>query len=126
VWTGWLTDQEIVDNWPDAPESDFMLSLLNESAIAACTAFAPEIDTYVQTPDDGLSPGEHLLIPPAPTTVPANFKHAQLIQVRNLWNASRVDPNGSTGQGDFAVTPFPLDWQVKALLRPNNPRWVVG
>ncbi len=126
MWTGWLTDDEIVEHWPDAPESDFMLSLLNEAAINACTEFARDIATYVQTPSEGLFPGQHLLIPPGPTTVPASFKLAQLMQVRNLWNASRVDTNGSIGQGDFTITARPLDWQVKALLRPKNPRPVIG
>lgn len=48
-------------------------------------------------------------------------REAQLVQTRNRNAAARVDPaSGSDGMDTFGTTPFPLDWQVKALLRPKR------
>lgn len=107
-WTGWLTNDEVSTLWVDAPEDEFTLTLLVEAALAQVTDFAPA------APED------------SPTPVPPNFKLAQLMQTRNLWNASQVDTGGGMGEGDFVVRPFPLDWQVKALLRPKRGIPLVG
>lgn len=113
-WTNWLTDKELFDLWPDAPDDGEdepgpapALTMYNDAALAACEAFAP------------VGPEED-------TPVPANFRLAQMMQARNLWNASKVDPDRSYGEGEFVVTVHPLDWQVKALLRPRRRVPVVG
>lgn len=108
AWTDWLTEVEVATLWVDAPDDAFTLGLLMNAALAQVLAFAPA------------APGD------SPTPVPPNFKLAQLMQTRNLWNASQVDPGGSMGESDFAVRPFPLDWQVKALLRPKSATPLVG
>lgn len=54
-------------------------------------------------------------------TVPVHYRKGQLMQARSLWNASKVDPSsGAMGDDSFAITPFPLDWQVKQVLRPKR------
>jgi hypothetical protein len=40
------------------------------------------------------------------------------MQVRNTWNATKTNPEGMLGGGDFTVRPFPLDWMVRQLIRP--------
>jgi hypothetical protein len=52
--------------------------------------------------------------------IPDRFRVAQRMHTRNLWNAARVAPDGATGEGDFVFRPHPLDWHVKALLRPRR------
>lgn len=56
----------------------------------------------------------------ADAPVPENYRYGQEIQVKNTWNAARVAPDGSTGEGDFVIRPFPLDWAVKQILRPKR------
>lgn len=102
----WVSIEEARDKWRDAPESDTALFELLETARITCVAFAPE-----------LAEG---------TAVPLNYRAANLMQARNQWNASKVDPNGQVGADGFQITIFPLDWAVKALLRPKNPRPVIG
>lgn len=53
--------------------------------------------------------------------VPVNYKKAQAMQARNVWNAGKVDAgNGETGDDTFQIRPFPLDWQIEQLLRPKS------
>lgn len=57
----------------------------------------------------------------APLPVPARYRRGQLVQARNTLNAQGVDPaNGEDGNDTFAIRPFPLDWQVKQILRPKH------
>jgi hypothetical protein len=49
------------------------------------------------------------------------------MQARNQWNAAKVDPaNGGLGDESFIVTPHPLDWMIKQILRPATAIPVVG
>lgn len=100
--TGWHTITTAREDWPDAPDSDRRLAELLAVARDQCEAFAPRIA--------------------APNWPPAGYRLAQLTQARNLWNGSRVDAGGAAGIDGFALAPFPLDWQVKQMLRPRNPR----
>ncbi|ONI63908.1 hypothetical protein ALI44B_04590 [Leifsonia sp. ALI-44-B] len=99
VWT-WYTFTTIRDVWDDAPQDDDILRLVMDSAKAQVLEFAPELEE-----DDPL---------------PERYVLAHLMQTRNLWNASKIDPDGGMGEGEFVLRPFPLDWQVKALLRPKR------
>lgn len=124
---GWLTTEELADLWPDAPE-DGMLSLLNVTAIAQLEAYAPGASNpSAPLPlgaggdgEDGYGGYD------VAEEIPSSWKLAQLMQVRSLFNASRVDSGGSYGDAEFAYTPHPLDWQVKAILRPKRGRPAVG
>jgi len=73
----------------------------------------------------GTAKKQVLAYAPAPTDTddleaepPDNYVYAQLEQAKNLWNAGRVDSNGNVGSDQFTFTPRPLDWVVKAIIRP--------
>lgn len=101
----WYDAESITDVWLDAPDEP-QLSLIVEAALIQVQEYAPAL------PDGG--------------GIPANYRQAQVMQTRNLWNATRVDAGGGSGDGDFIIRPFPLDWQVKALLRPKRGVPVIG
>ena len=85
--------------WPGAPADDLTLTTLLEAAKGQVISFA------------GVSIDD--------AAVPVNYRLAQLLQTRNLWNASKVDAgNGQMGEDTFVIRPFPMDWTVKALIRP--------
>jgi len=96
------------DGWPDALHiDDHSLYRLLDVARGEVIAYAPAL------PED------------AP--IPENYRMAQLMQARNRWNAARVDPSGGDADNtSFALTPFPLDWDIKQVLRPKSARPVIG
>ena len=97
----WHTLDSIRGEWPDAEYiSDVSLWGVLDIARMQCLEFAPA------------------LADEAP--VPSHYREAQRIQARNVWNASKVAPDGTAGQDDFVIRPFPLDWHVKAILRPKR------
>lgn len=51
---------------------------------------------------------------------PVAYRHAQLMQTRNLWNATQVDSGGGFGGDDYTIRPMPLDWIIKQILRPKT------
>lgn len=54
--------------------------------------------------------------------IPEGHRWAHLQHARNIWNAQQVSPTGRLGGGDddsFVLTPFPMDWAIKARLRPH-------
>ncbi len=51
---------------------------------------------------------------------PVAYRHAQLMQTRNLWNATEVDSGGGFGGDDYTIRPMPLDWIIKQILRPKT------
>ena len=97
---GWLTLEQARVLWPQAPDEDAVLFMLLESAKAACIAFAPVL--------------------PAGMIVPVSYRQAQFQQARASWLAMSATMDASVGDNDFAVTVFPLDWNVKQLLRPKG------
>lgn len=100
---GWHTLPSARSEWRDAPTSDVRLWTLLQVAQGQVLAYAPELEEDV--------------LPPI------NYRLAQLQQARNLFNAGQVDPGSGDAGGDgFALTPFPLDWTIKQLLRPKSAR----
>jgi hypothetical protein len=100
---GWHTLPSARSEWRDAPDQDERLYPLLELAKQQVLAYAPALDEFA--------------------TPPLHYRQAQLLQARNLWNAGRVDPaSGQAGGDSFALTPFPLDWTVKQMLRPKSAR----
>jgi hypothetical protein len=59
--------------------------------------------------------------PSAEQDIPEGHRWAHLAHARNIWNAQKVNPSGGIGddQQGFALTPFPMDWSIKARLRPR-------
>ena len=106
---GWVTLADPADAalvaglWPDSAVLDTpVLDVVLAVAAEACAAYAPAPDP--------------LVIPPAPITDSA--RHAQILHARALAQAGAVQvTDGGLGQ-PYAVQTFPMDWAVKALLRP--------
>lgn len=102
----WYNESTIEDVWPEAPMNDEVRGLIVATAQNDVVEFAPEL------PEDA--------------TIPANYRLAQLMQARNLWNAGRTDSDGGVGDGEFVFRPFPLDRQIRQILRPKSPRKMVA
>jgi hypothetical protein len=58
--------------------------------------------------------------------VPNNYKQAQLMQVRAVYMSFISNQNDSVGVDGYQVRTFPLDWNIKALLRPKSGRPVMS
>lgn len=105
---GWLDAGNITEvrgYWPGVDEVDLdELALLLASAQVQCAAFAPDLGDDV--------------------TVPANYRHAQVLQARALYRAGMAGSNDQIGLDGQSVTVFPMDWTVKLLLRPKKGPWV--
>lgn len=105
---GWLDAGNITEvrgYWPGVDEVDLgELALLLASAQVQCAAFAPDLGDDV--------------------TVPANYRHAQVLQARALYRAGMAGSNDQIGLDGQSVTVFPMDWTVKSLLRPKRGPWV--
>lgn len=100
----WHTIDSARREWDGAPQDDARLYSLLETARTQCLAYAP-----------------------ATTTIPPHYRAAQVLQARNIWNASRIDPGASQMNADgYTVPVFPLDWTVRQLLRPIQGRPVVA
>lgn len=101
---GWLSDveaPEVLAYWPDAPlEDPATLAAMLASARVQCEQFAPDLG------------GDAL--------VPANYMHAQVLQARALYRAGMAGMDGRLGVEGQSLTLFPMDWAVKALLRPKR------
>ena len=103
---GWYTLDAARREWPGAPEDDARLFDLLASARLQVTEYAPDLDG---------------------AAVPVNYRAAELLQARNIWNASQTDPNGGQMNADgYSVPVYPLDWTVKQMLRPKRAVPVVA
>lgn len=104
---GWHTLDAARRAWNGAPEDDTRLYDLLQTSRIQVLEFAP-----------ALALG-------AP--VPVNYKAAELAQARNIWNASITDPNSGQMNGDgYQVPVYPLDWNVKQMIRPRRAVPVVA
>lgn len=97
--------QRVKAAWVDAPVQNvellgMLLSVARDQVLAFAPAPAP------QPPEE-----------PVPDP-PDRYVLAQLMQVRNLWNAGRVTGDGETGAEGFTFRPYPLDNTIKAVIRP--------
>lgn len=104
---GWHTLETAREDWRDAPVVDSWLYECLWTARNDVTTYAPVL--------------------PAGQWPPINYRRAQIMQARNLWNAGKVDPSsGGDGEGSFILRPYPLDWVVKQVLRPKTARKAIG
>lgn len=104
---GWHTLETAREDWRDAPVVDSWLYEVLWTAKHDVLAYAPELA-------EGQRP-------------PLNYRRAQLMQARNLWNAGKVDPaTGAAGEDTFILRPYPLDWTVKQVLRPKRAVKAIG
>jgi hypothetical protein len=93
----WLSLSAARDKWADAPDADVELFELLDGARVACEDFAPAVDV-----------------------IPNAYRTAQRLQAKAIWGASRATTDNRVGEGQYAVTVYPLDWNVKQLLRPKT------
>lgn len=102
----WLTPQEVAGPgyWPGCPldptdetEAAALQNLL-DAAADQCRTFANVL--------------------PAFTPIPERWRQAQGLQARALYRSSTAAAGDTLGEDGFTVTVYPMDWNVKALLRP--------
>lgn len=106
--TTWHDTESAAYQWPDAPDDTDILEELLEVARGQVVAYSPhrKADPIVATDSDD---------------VPVEYRLAQLRQATNLFNAGSVAPDGGLGDGgSFVMTPHPLDWHVKQIIRPKR------
>jgi len=115
----WLTaeDRDTVEAlWPDAAGilSDDVLGMYLAAAKAACLAYAPALPTPGLTIVDGIIQQD------TTAGVPDEYRLAQVMQARNTYNAAQASPGGEFDGGGYGITAYPLDGQVRQLLRPRQ------
>lgn len=107
VYDGWYTLDLARLDWSDAPDEDMVLNDLLTVAKAAVIAYAPVLAEDVFPP--------------------ANYRKAQLMHARTIWNADKGDAADQTmGLGGFVVTPKSLEKSTREVLRPRTGIPVVG
>jgi hypothetical protein len=101
--------------WLGAPKGDGTLQNLLDVARAEVVAYAPALDPEAVEPADTEDEDG-----PEVQSIPDGYRWAHLSHARNVWNSANVNPSGSFGadEGSFSMSPFPLDWAIKARLRP--------
>jgi len=95
--TAWHTLDSARREWADADMEDVQLYTLLTAAKEAVLAYAP-----------------------ATVGVPLRFKQAQLMQTRAVWNATKAGSEDSIGPEGFSVRVYPLDKNIRQLLRPKT------
>jgi len=101
--SGWMQLDDARQDWSDAPVSDVRLYGLLEAARLAVLTYAPVSDR------------------PA-AAIPQSWREAQLMQAKAIDQLTRDGMGERVGPEGFAVRVYPLDWNVKQLLRPDNGR----
>lgn len=98
--TGWLTLEMARAQWADAPMDDIFLWQILESSKNACISYAPALAVGAQ--------------------VPLHYVQAQLMQARAIYQSVIANQQDNVGVDGFAVRVFPLDFTIRALLRPKR------
>ncbi len=101
---GWITDPadpRLVVLWPGSEDYGDDLGFPLNVARIQCEAFAPQLAEGVEAPE--------------------NYVAGQIMQARALVRAGIVGSGDQLGVEE-TVTVFPMDWTVKALLRPRRGR----
>lgn len=105
---GWITDPadpRLVVLWPGSEDYGADLAFPLEVARIQCERFAPALDQDAPAPE--------------------NYVAGQVLQTRALVRAGLVGDGNTTGIEE-TVTVFPMDWTVKATLRPRRGRPYFG
>lgn len=117
---GWWTLSTAAAAWPDSnggPEDVEQLRRHLAVAHEQCLEYRPLVrdeasDTWVRwTPE---------------LEAPERFRQAQLLQAKASWQAERAGVGDLIGPDGRSVRVYPLDAQVKALLRPDDGTPVIG
>jgi hypothetical protein len=97
---GWLTLEQTRSQWSDAPLDDVFLRQILDTARAQCVAYAPTLALGAQ--------------------VPATYVQAQLLQARAIFQSVIANQQDAVGVEGFQVRVFPLDFTIRAMLRPKR------
>lgn len=95
---GWLTLEQARTQWADAPLDDVFLYQILETAKAQCVAYAPVVTGFP----------------------PITYVQAQLLQARAIYQSVIANQNDTSGLDGFTVRVFPLDFTIRAMLRPKR------
>lgn len=126
----WLKagDPRLETWWPSSMnQASEDVERLLESARIQCEAYAPALaeddPRLVQVEEVGETGEPTGRIHTEP---PANYLHAQALQARDLERAGISQPR--TDEFGYGESPrlFPMDWTVKALLRPPTGKPVIA
>lgn len=98
--TGWLTMEQARERWADAPQNDVSLYELLDTARIQCVEYAPAIT--------------------AGAVISTAYRQAQYLQARAIYMASITNQADAVGVEGFTVRSYPLDWNIRALLRPKK------
>ena len=112
----------VVDN----PSAEWAtLALARNQWVDARAIDDPILHDLLQLAQDQVIEYAPVLADDAP--VPLPYRLAQVAQAKNVYNGSLVDSgSGDIGNDTFQIRPFPLDWQIKQMLRPRRGTPVVG
>lgn len=97
---GWLSLEMARAQWSDAPLDDVFLAQILDAAKVQCVAYAPVLAVDA--------------------VIPVNYLHAQLMQSRALYQSVVASQQDNIGVEGFQVRVFPLDFTIRALLRPKK------
>lgn len=97
---GWLSLEQARAQWADAPLEDLFLFQLLDTAKTQCISYAPTL--------------------PLGAVVPSNYLMAQLTQARALYQSTIANQQDNVGIEGFQVRVFPLDFTIRAMLRPKK------
>jgi hypothetical protein len=97
---GWLTLETTRAQWSDAPLDDVFLRQILDTAKAQCVAYAPSLLLGAQ--------------------VPVTYVQAQLLQARAIYQSVIANQQDAVGVEGFQVRVFPLDFTIRAMLRPKR------
>lgn len=107
VVVGWVTLSYARDKWSDAEDYDDVdLTSYLLSAYESCFAFAPALADGVE--------------------VPESWRLAQVMQARAQMRSLTAGRDDNMTADGLTVTVYPLDWNVRQLLRPKPGRPRVG
>lgn len=101
---GWVSIQEAIDLWSDAP--------------------GEEADGYAQLAS--LLGAAHEVLAPLGTTVeppPEKYKQAQLLYTQHLWSRRQSGNAESFGPEGLTVSTFPMVQEAKDLMRSGRSKF---
>jgi hypothetical protein len=98
---GWLSVQEAIDVWPDAPGEE-------DNGYA-------ELVNLMATAHEVLEPKGERLDP-----APERYRTAQVFYMQHLWNRKRTGNGETTGPDGYQVSTYHLEQDAYRLMRQRD------
>lgn len=105
----WYTRSDAANDWAELPAGQRGDDLLAAARIQ-CEAFAPDL-------------------PAGTRSIPETWRMAHLMQAKAIWQAQQTgnaNPSGDFESSGQTVRVYPMDWNVKSLLRPALGAPLIG